>query len=80
MKSLFAMAINGTMLYFEGNVHQSMYNDIDMLSKQIVVDPSDINYTDFCNRFIMLVKEKYNIQLNQMKIAYVFRPLVKCKC
>lgn len=77
MKSLFAMAINGTMLYFEGNVNQSMYNDIDMLSKQIVVDPSDINYTDFCNRFIMLVKEKYNIQLNQMKVAYVFRPLVR---
>lgn len=77
MKSLFALAINGTMLYFEGNIPPNMYKDIDMLSKQVAVDPLDINYTDFCKKFIMIVKEKYNLQLNQMKIAYVFRPLVK---
>lgn len=77
MKSLFAIAINGTMLYFEGNIPPNMYKDIDMLSKQVAVDPLDTYYTDFCTKFIMLAKEKYNIELNQMKIAYVFRPLVK---
>lgn len=77
MKSLFALAINGTMLYLEGNVPKNMFNDIDILSKQVDVDPLDIDYTDFCNKFIMLVKSKYNIQLSQIEIAYVFRPLVK---
>lgn len=77
MKSLFALAINGTMLYLEGNVPKNMINDIDILSKQVDVDPLDIDYTDFCNKFIMLVKSKYNIQLSKIEIAYVFRPLVK---
>lgn len=77
MKSLFALKINGTTLYLEGNVPKNMYNEIDMLSKQVDIDPLDIDYTNFCNRFIFLVKSKYNIQLSKKEIAYIFRPLVK---
>lgn len=73
MEKLYSLSINGTMLYFIGDVPPCNYKDIDEIARQVDINISDNDYEDFCKTFISYISSKLNIQLKQIKISYVFR-------
>ena len=70
---LYALSLNGSMLFFFGKIERNSYAKIDALIKEIDILPMDYDYENFCKTFTSLVKSKLNIDLTHLKIEYVFR-------
>lgn len=70
---LYSLAINGTTLYFLGQIDEKLYSKIDSLIKNIDVDAYDNDCENFCKMFTTLVETTLNIDLKHLRIKYVFR-------
>lgn len=73
MESIYALAINGSMLYFSGQIDTEIYEKIDSLIKEIDIKDQDHDYKIFCEMLILLAKTKFNTDLKQLTIKHVFR-------
>lgn len=71
--NLYALATNGRMFFFDGDIPASFLSEIDKIAKEIYIDTTKCDYQAYCNHFIMAVKEKFKIELCQKNIEYVFR-------
>jgi len=65
---LYALAINGMMFYFVGDIPVPLLSEVDKIAKETHVDA---NYQTYCHNFVIAVKEKLKIELCQ-KILSTF--------
>lgn len=74
MTSLYALSINGTMLYVIGDLSEQNCIDIDIIAKsfQTPIQPP-IDYDGICQTFIRMVQETLHISLTQIPLKNVFR-------
>lgn len=70
---LYSIPINGDMLYFMGEIDESLYTRIEALLAEITVDADDTDYMKFSKVFESLAKERFNIELKRIKISRVLR-------
>lgn len=70
---LYALSLNGNMLYFCGKIPETTYEKIDSLIQEIDIDSTDRNYEKFCKDLTSLVKTEFGLELLPLKIEYIFR-------
>lgn len=74
MTSLYALSINGTMLYVIGNLSKQNCIDIDIIAKNFHPPTQPpIDYDEICQTFISMVHETLTISLTQIPLKNVFR-------
>ena len=71
--NLYALSLNGNMLFFCGKIDEDAYTKIDSLIRKLDIEPTDYDCEKFCKTFTSLVKSKLNFDLKHLKIEYVFR-------
>lgn len=71
--NLYALSLNGNMLFFCGKIDEDAYTKINSLIRELNVEPMDDECENFCKTFTSLVKSKLNYDLKNLKIEYVFR-------
>ena len=70
---LYALSLNGSMLYFYGKIPEIAYEKIDSLIQEIDIESTDYDYEMFCKNLSSLVKTKFGLDLKPLKIEYIFR-------
>ena len=70
---LYALSLNGNMLYFCGKIPETTCEKIDSLIQEIGIEPTDYDYEQFCKTLTSLVKTKFGLELKPLKIEYIFR-------
>jgi len=74
MESLYAVSINGTMLYVKGNLSEQECIAVETLAKHFhSTDGNHIDCNIICQAFIKEVENSLNILLVRVPIKYVFR-------
>ena len=74
MTSLYALSINGTMLYVIGNLSEQNCIDIDIIAENFQTPiQTPIDYDGICQTFISMVQETLHISLTQIPLKNVFR-------
>lgn len=74
MKSLYAVAINGTMLYVKGDLSDQDCLAIETIAKKFeYTNETTIDCKILCQAFIEKVKTTLNISLVEVPLQYVFR-------
>lgn len=70
---LYALSLNGNMLYFYGKIPETTCEKIDSLIQEIAIEPTDYDYEKFCKTLTSLVKTKFGLEMKPLKIEYIFR-------
>lgn len=74
MESLYAVFINGTMLYIKGNLSEQECIVVETIAKQFQRTNKDtVSCEAECQSFIKAVNASLHISLVQVPIKYVFR-------
>lgn len=74
MASLYALSVNGTMLYIIGNLSEQNCIDIDIIAESFQATVQNpIDYDEICQTFISMVRETLNISLTQIPLKNIFR-------
>lgn len=74
MTSLYAVSINGTMLYVTGNLSEQNCIDIDIIAENFQTPiHTPIDYDGICQTFISMVQDTLHISLTQIPLKKVFR-------
>ena len=73
MESLYALTVDGTTVYYKGDISQQRICDIEHISQQIRHDNPNENLTEICSIFVSRVQNDLGIQLIPVPISYMFR-------
>lgn len=74
MDSLYALTINGNMLFLNGNLSEKDYLEIDRIAKQFQANSGNSkNYKDTVQDFITTIQQTLNVTLSEIPLKYVFR-------
>lgn len=74
MESLYAVVINGTMLYVQGDLTEQEYKSIETIAKQFqYTNGNPLDCEAICQAFIEAVSTSLKVTLVQVPLQYVFR-------
>ena len=72
---LYALAVNGLMFYFEGDIPADKYPDVNNIAASIPCNRDCVFYDSFIQQFIDRVSSELGVVLTHKKIENVFRKL-----
>jgi len=74
MESLYALTINGSMLYIKGNLSEQDCKNIDIIAKHFLTTNNSLtSQEEICQSFIKKVHQSLNISLVEVSLNYIFR-------
>ena len=73
MNNLYTVSINGRTHYLEGNIPETMYEEIESIINSIPTQYGDSGHSEYLEQVINEIYNKLNIKLSIKKIEHVFR-------